>query len=109
MKAVVHMATPFTLHWKVKVGSTKGSKNVRGVQLAGTSPPFLGRERAAVGVDVDPERPSPRYHEACLALDSVEDSSAAVLQPRCVGLHVLVVQNLKEACRLPVRVQKPRS
>ena len=77
------------------------------VSFAGSSPPLLGRERAAGDVDVDPERPSPRYHEACLALDSVEDSSAAVLQPRCVGLHVLVVQNLKEACRLPVRV--PRS
>ena len=82
-------------------------KEARGASFAGSSPPCLGRERAAVGVDVDPERPSPRYHEACLALDSVEDSSAAVLQPRCVGLHVLVVQNLKEACRLPVRV--PRS
>ena len=87
-------------------------EEVRGASFAGSSPPLLGRERAAgctVDVDVDPERPSPRYHEACLALDSVEDSSAAVLQPRCVGLHVLVVQNLKEACRLPVRVQKPRS
>ena len=31
--------------------------------------PFLGRERAAVGVDVDPECRSPRYHETCLALD----------------------------------------
>ena len=28
----------------------------------------LGRERAAVDVDVDPERRSPRYHETCLAL-----------------------------------------
>ena len=84
MKAVVHMATPFTLHWKVKVGSTKGSKNVRGVQLAGTSPPFLGRERAAVGVDVDPERRSPRNHQACLALESVEESSTAVSEPKCV-------------------------
>ena len=78
MKAVVHMATPFTLHWKVKVGSTKGSKNVRGVQLAGTSPPFLGRERAAVGVDVDPERLSCRCHETCLALESAEEGSAGV-------------------------------
>ena len=32
--------------------------------------PFLGRERAAVGVDVDPECRSPRYHETCLALRS---------------------------------------
>ena len=86
-------------------------KDVGGTVLAGSSSQFRGRERAAVDVDVGPERRSPRYHEACLAPDSVEDSSAAVLQPRCVGLHVLVVQNLKEACRLPVRVQKqqPRS
>ena len=36
-------------------------KDVWGAVLAGSSPPFLGRERAAV--DVDPERRSPRYHE----------------------------------------------
>ena len=35
-------------------------------------------ERAGVDVDVDPERRSPRYHETCLALESVEESSAAV-------------------------------
>ena len=29
---------------------------------------FLGRERAAVDVDVGPERRSPRYHETGLAL-----------------------------------------
>ena len=29
----------------------------------------LGRERAAVDVDVGPERRSPRYHETCLALE----------------------------------------
>ena len=43
-------------------------EDVRGTSFAGSSPPFLDRERAAVGVDVDPERPSPRYHETCLAL-----------------------------------------
>ena len=52
-------------------------KEVRGVVFAGSSPPFLGRERAAV--DVDPERRSPRYHETCLALESVKESSAAVM------------------------------
>ena len=31
----------------------------------------LGRERAAVDVDVGLERRSPRYHETCLALESV--------------------------------------
>ena len=43
-----------------------GMKEVRGAVLAGSSPPFLGRERAAVDVDVGPERRSPRYHETCL-------------------------------------------
>ena len=50
--------------------------------FAGSSPPFLGREWAAVDVDVGPERRSPRYHETCLALEGVEESSAAVSKPR---------------------------
>ena len=37
-------------------------KDVGGAVLAGSTPPFLGRERAAVDVDVGPERRSPRYH-----------------------------------------------
>ena len=49
-----------------------------GAGFAGSSPPFLGWERAAVDVGVGPERCSPRYHETCLALESVEESSAAV-------------------------------
>ena len=44
--------------------------DVGGAVLAGSSPPFLGRERAAVDVDVGPERRSPRDHETCLALKS---------------------------------------
>ena len=84
-------------------------EEMRGAGFAGSSPPFLGRERAAVDVDVGPERRSPRYHETCLALESVEESSAAVSKPRCVWLRVLVVQNLEEACRLPVRVQKQQA
>ena len=44
-------------------------KDVGGAVLAGSSPPFRGREQAAVDVDVGPERRSPRYHETCLALD----------------------------------------
>ena len=44
-------------------------KDVWGTVLAGSSPPFLERERAAVDVDVGPERRSPRYHETCLALE----------------------------------------
>ena len=47
-------------------------KDVGGAVLAGSSPPFPGRERAAVDVDVGPERRSPRYHETCLALESVD-------------------------------------
>ena len=39
-------------------------KDVGGAGFAGSSPPFLGRERATV--DVDPERRSPRYHEILL-------------------------------------------
>ena len=79
-------------------------KDVGGAVLAGSSSPFLGRERAAVDVDVGLERRSPRYHETCLALESVKESSAAVSKPRCVWLRVPVVPNLKEACRHPVRV-----
>ena len=74
-------------------------KAPRGARFAGSSPSFLGRERAAVDADVGPERCSPRYH-ACLAPESVEESSAAVSKPRSVWLRVPVVQNLKEACRV---------
>ena len=48
-------------------------EEMRGAGFAKSTPPFLGRERAAVGVDVGPERRSPRYHETCLALASVEE------------------------------------
>ena len=41
----------------------RSMKNVGGAVLAGSTPPFLGRERAAVDVDVGPERRSPRYHD----------------------------------------------
>ena len=44
----------------------RSMKDVGGAVLAGSTPPFLGRERAAVDVDVGPERRSPRYHETCL-------------------------------------------
>ena len=46
---------------------------MKGAKLAGSSPPFLGRERAAVSVDVDPERRSPRYHETCLAPECLRE------------------------------------
>ena len=44
-----------------------------GTGFAGSSPPCLGRERAAVDVDVGPERRSPRYHETCLAPPDDDD------------------------------------
>ena len=58
-------------------------EEMRGAGFAKSTPPFLGRERAAVGVDVGPERRSPRYHETCHAMESVEESSAAVSEPKC--------------------------
>ena len=59
----------------------RSMKDMRGAVLAGGTPPFLGRERAAVNVDVGPERRSPRYHETCLALESIKEGSAAVSKP----------------------------
>ena len=44
-----------SLHWQVEVGGTS-MEEVRGASFAGSSPPFLGRERTAVDVDVGPER-----------------------------------------------------
>ena len=41
----------------------------------------LGRERAAVDVDVGPERRRPRYHETCLALESIKCLVALVTRP----------------------------
>ena len=84
-------------------------KDVGGAGFAGSSPPFLGRERAAVDVDVGPERRSPRYHETCLVLESVKESSATVLEPRCVWLRVLIFKDLEKARRLPVRVEEKQA
>ena len=77
--------------------------------LAGSTPPFLGRERAAVDVDVGPERRSPRYHETYLALESIKEGSAAVSKPRGVWLRMPIVKNLEEARRLPVRVEEQQA
>ena len=87
----------------------RGMKDVGGAVLAGSSPPFLGRERAAVDVDVGPERRSPRYHETCLALESIKEGSAAVSEPRCVWLRVHIVKDLEKARRLPVRVEEQQA
>ncbi|MGB1596325.1 MAG: hypothetical protein ACPIOQ_26425, partial [Promethearchaeia archaeon] len=67
MTAEVLMATPSwplpaLSHWEVEAGGTRGREEVRGAKLAGRWPPFLGRERAAVSVDVDPARRSPAEH-----------------------------------------------
>ena len=105
--AEVLMATPCTNSLGGESGGQKLSQKHEGcggAVLAGSSPPFLGRERAAVDVDVGPERRSPRYHETCLALESVKESSAAVSKPRCVWLRVPIFKDLEEARRLPVRV-----
>ena len=75
----------------------RSMKDVGGAVLAGSTPPFLGRERAAVDVDVGPERRSLRYHETCLALESVEEGSAAVSEPRCVWVRVIYKRSRKSA------------
>ena len=53
-------------------------KDVGGAVLAGSTPPFRGRERGAVDVDVGPERRSPRYHETCLALKGMHERETLV-------------------------------
>ena len=78
-------------------------KDVGGAVLAGSTPPFLGRERAAVDVDVGPERRSPRYHETCLALESIKEGSAAVSEPRCVWLRVHIFKDLKRETLVCIR------
>ena len=93
------------------MGGTR-MKDVGGAVLAGSSPPFLGRERAAVDVDVGPERRSPRYHETCLALESIKEGSAcsaAVSEPRCVWLRVHIVKDLEKARRLPGCVEEQQA
>ena len=60
--AAVLMATPCTKSLGGESGGQK-QEGCGGAVLAGSTPPFLGRERAAVDVDVGPERRSPRYHE----------------------------------------------
>ena len=71
-------------------------EEMRGTGFAGSVSPFLGRERAAIDVDVDSESRSPRYHETCLALESIEESSAAVSKPRCVWLRVPILKISKK-------------
>ena len=65
---------------------------------------FWGGSGRPSMLNVGPERRSPRYHETCLALESVKESSAAVSKRRCVWLRMPIVKSLEEARRLPVRV-----
>ena len=64
-------------------------KDVGAAGFAGSLPPFLGRERAAVDVDVGPERRSPRYHETCLALESVKESTSGRIHSELLRLLFL--------------------
>ena len=61
-------------------------KDVGGAVLAGCSPPFLGRERAAVDVDVGPERRSPRYRFYSLPKAAARDDANLIPRPRH-GVH----------------------
>ena len=63
----------------------------------------------SLSVDVGPERRSPRYHETCLALESIKEGSAAVSEPRRVRLRVHIFKDLEKARRLPVRVEEQQA
>ena len=65
-------------------------KDVGGAGFAGSSPPFLGREQAAVDVDVGPERRRPlakeprRHFPLCAAV--CKGSKGASAAPRGYGV-----------------------
>ena len=81
---------------KVEVGDTTSSrKEVRRAERAGRAPALAGRHRKAVSVDVKAERCSPRYHETCLARESVEGSGAAVGKPCGVWLRSLMDEMMR--------------
>ena len=88
------MATPCTKSLGCESGGHKHGdhmEQMRGACFAGSASPFCGRERTAVDIDVCPEPRSLRclrYHDTCLALESVEESSAAVSKPRSVWLRI---------------------
>ena len=56
------MATPCTKSLGCASGG-QSMEEMRGAGFAGSVSPFRGRERAAIDVDVNSERRSPRYHE----------------------------------------------
>ena len=81
----------------------RSMKDVGGAVLAGSTPPFLGRERAAVDVDVGPERRSPRYHQTCLVYDEL-------MIGRCFQSFFLPVkesENIEMECECPKAVRGP--
>ena len=57
---LIHRCSLSLYDEELSLKATPGLRDLRGAKLAGSSQPFLGRERAAVSVDVDPERRSPR-------------------------------------------------
>ena len=61
-------------------------EEMRGACFAGSAPPFLGRGRAAIDVDVGLERRSPRYHETGLALESFEEKGRQTLHVTDPGI-----------------------
>ena len=75
--------------------------------FAGSSPPFLGRERAAVDVDVGPERRSPRYHETVFLLRVLKTAARRyVNRDVCVtGCACCVVQNVRKRSSPGARVE----
>ena len=87
------MATPCTKSLGCVWGGISRSEEVRGANLDARQRFFVGSGRP---VGVDPARRSPRYHETSLDLERVEESGAAVLEPKSVCLRS-VVENLKEA------------
>ena len=82
------------LRQRLAQGEAKGScrRCLSGDGVGGSRrpPPFLGRDRAAVSVHVNPERRSPRYHETSPALEIVQERCAAACEPCSVWLRSLV-------------------
>ena len=97
---------PALSHWDVKVGGTS-MEEMRVPCFAGSSPPFLGRERAAVDVDVGPDRRSPRYHETVFLLRVLKTAARRyVNRDVCVtGCACCVVQNVRKRSSPGARVE----
>ena len=108
MAAEVLMAAPCTKSLGCESGGHKhGGDEGQVACFAGSSPPFLGRERAAVDVDVGPERRSPRYHETVLLLRVLKTAARRyVNRDVCVtGCACCVVQNVRKRSSPGARVE----